>query len=188
MRGFSLVEVLLVIGLIALITMVGIPFLAGSGRHSVDSFARQTSLLLGQARDRALLTDKLIRLRVDMDKQQMTLEEAPSTYLIPKPPERTLGSREQEELSKRETEAYRLVTDLMKEPRKMPAGLKIIEVRSPRYKAPAREGIADVYFFNNGGTDGATIYLETDEKVHWSITLHPVTGLSKLEAKAPEGR
>jgi hypothetical protein len=175
--------------MLALITAASIPSIVSAFRTSADSFARETSLLLGQARDRAMLTDKLIRLRVDIDHQQMLLEEAPSTYMVRKPPEKPPSEREKEELEKKETETFVPVQDLMKEPRKMPYNLKIIEVRSPRFKRPITEGTADIFFFNNGNADGATIYFETDEKVHHSISIHPITGLTKLEAKAPpEGR
>jgi type II secretion system protein H len=186
-QGFSLVEVLIVIGLMALISTVLVPSLTGAFRTSAESFARQTALLLGQARDRALLTDKLIRLRIDLDKQTFVLEEAPSSYLLPKPPEHGLSVREQEELNKQEKETYAVVSDLTKEPRPVPHGLKIIQVVTPRQKKPVTEGTVDIYFFNNGNADGATIYFESDEKVHQALTIHPVTGQCRVEAKGPEG-
>ncbi len=177
----------MVIGLMALITGVFVPSFTGAFRASGDAFIRQTALMMGQARDRAMLTDKLIRLTIDFNKQTMALDEAPSQYLVPKVSEQPPSEREKEELNKQEAATFRPVTELMKEPRKMPEGMKIIQVSSPRYKKPVTEGTAFVYFFNNGNTDGATIYLETPEKTHQAITLHPITGLSRLEPKGPEG-
>jgi prepilin-type N-terminal cleavage/methylation domain-containing protein len=185
--GFSLIEILVVIGLMALITGIFVPSFTGVFRESGEAFIRQTALMMGQARDRALLTDKLIRLRIDLDKQVMALDEAPSEYLVPKLPDGALSEREKEEQAKKEAATFRPVSELMKEPRKMPEGIRIIQVKSPRYKKPVTEGVALVYFFNNGNTDGATIYLETAEKTHQAITIHPITGVSKLEARGPEG-
>jgi len=185
--GFSLIEILIVLGLLALITTVAIPSLTGAFRTSTDTFARQTSLIMGQARDRAMLTDKLIRLHIDFEKQTMSLEEAPSNYLVPKAPDRPLSGREKEEFEKKESAAYRPVTEIMKEPRALPKELRIVQVTTPRQKKPVTEGVVDIYFFNNGHTDGATIYLKSDEDVYQAIVLHPVTGMSRLEQKRPEG-
>ena len=185
-QGFSLLEILVVVALMALVTGVFIPSLTGAFRVSGESQARKLSLILGQARDRALLTDKLIRLKVDFEKQTLTLEEASSQYLVQKETERAPSEHEKEDLKKKSAETFHPVPDLMKEPMKMPSGLKFIQLNSPRYKKPMTEGMGYIYFFNNGNTDGATLFFETDEKVHQAITLHPITGLSKLEAIGPE--
>jgi len=187
-QGFSLIEILIVLGLLALVTTVALPGITGAFRTGADAFARQTALVLGQARDRAMLADKLIRLRIDFEKQTMTLEEAPSNYLVPKAPERPLSGREKEEFEKLESEAYAPVATIMKEPRALPKELKIIQVDSPRLKKPATEGLVDIYFFNNGHTDAATIYIKSDEDVYQAIILHPVTGMSRLVAKRPEDK
>ena len=151
-----------------------------------ESVARRLALDLGQARDRAMLADKLLRLKVDFDKQIISLDEAPSNFLVTKEPERPPSEREREEMEKKEAETFQPATGIMKEPLKLSGGLKIIQVNSPRYKKPVREGVAYVYFFNNGNTDGATLFFETDEKVHQAVLLHPITGQSRIEPLAPE--
>jgi general secretion pathway protein H len=186
-QGFSLIEILIVVGLIALATTIFIPSLTGAFRTSTDAFARQTALVLGQARDRAMLTDKLIRLRIDLDKQVMSLDEASSSYLVPKAPDGPLSEREKEELEKKEAAVYQPVKEIMAEPRALPKELRIVQVSTPRLKKPVTEGLVDIYFFNNGHTDGATIYLKSSEDVYNAIVLHPITGLSRLEQKRPEG-
>lgn len=185
--GFSLIEILVVIGLMALITGVFVPSFTSIFRLKGEGVARKIALMMGEARDRALLADKLIRLKVDFTSQTLTLEEASSRSLVPRPKEGSLTEREKEELARKEAEAFRPVSEIMKKPLKLPEGLRIIQVSSPRYKKPVTEGIATVYFFSNGSTDGATLYFETDERVKQAVVLHPVTGLSRLEAKGPEG-
>jgi prepilin-type N-terminal cleavage/methylation domain-containing protein len=187
-KGFSLIEILIVIALLALITAVGIPSINNAFRTSKESFGRKMAITLREARDRAMLTDKLVRLRIDFENQEYWLEEAPSSYLLPKPPERGLSEREQEARNKKEEGSFRLLKEITQEKIKMPPGLKIIEVISPRSKLPIKEGIADVFFYNNGSTDGAAIHLEDDENVKQSLKLHPVTGHSKLELGYEEGK
>lgn len=181
-RGFSLVEILIVIGLLALIVATGVPAFNSAFRASKESFARKMALLMRETRDRALLADKLIRLRIDFEKQEYWLEEAPSNYLLAKPPERSLSERDQEARDKKEAGSFRLLKELTPEKVEIPKGLKIIEVRTPRSKTPVTEGVADVYFYNNGSTDGVTVLFEDDETMKQRLILHPVTGHSKLEA------
>ncbi|MGZ6290536.1 MAG: pilus assembly FimT family protein, partial [Bdellovibrionota bacterium] len=132
--GFTLIEILIVIGLIALVSAIAIPSLTNVFRSSAESYARQTALLLREARDRALLTDKLIRLRIDLDKQEFWLEEANSNYLLPKTSDRLSDRKSDEEKAKQEGEAFRMIKELTKEKRVIPKSLKITEVITPRQK------------------------------------------------------
>ena len=126
--------------------------------------------------------------KVDFDKQVISLEEAPSQYLVPKTPDHPPSEREKEEEAKKEKDTFHPVADLMPKPMELPEGLKVIEVKSARYKKPATDGVAYVYFFNNGNTDGATIYFETDQKVHQAIFVHPITGMTRIDGVGPEDK
>lgn len=186
--GFSLMELMIVIGLLALITAVGVPALNSAFRTSKESFARKMALSLREARDRALLTDKLLRLKVDLDKQEYWFEEAPSTYLMRKEPDRNMSERDKEERAKQDKGAFRQVKELSADKLPLPNGLRITEIISPRAKAPIKEGTAEVYFFNNGSADGVSIHFEDDENVRQNLVLHPVTGHSQLKAGYEEGK
>lgn len=185
-RGFSLIEILIVISLVVLMTTIGIPSLNNAFRTSNDSYARRMAVSLREARDRAMLTDKLVRFRIDFEKQETWFEEAPSSYLRAKASAKGLSERDREEKEKKEEGAFRLVKELTPEKQKLPNGLKITEIAHPRFKSPLKEGIADVYFYANGSTDGVRIFFETDEGVKQKIILHPVTGQSKLELGGAE--
>jgi prepilin-type N-terminal cleavage/methylation domain-containing protein len=187
-EGFSLIEILIVIALLALITSVGIPALNNAFRADNESFARKMALLLREARDRAMLSDKLIRLRIDLENQQYWLEEAPSSYLLQKPPERGLSERERQEREEKEAGAFRQLTELTGDRVSMPKGLRIVEVITPRERNPIREGQVDVYFYHNGSADGVSIHFEDEENVPHRLTLHPVTGHSRLDGGAEERR
>jgi len=186
-RGFSLIEVLVAVGLMVMVVGAFVPSFSAAFRVRGESVARKVALILGQARDRAMLTNKLIRLKVDFEKQTLYLDEASGDELVPKTPDHPPSEREREELEKKDAATFHPVDDLMKDPLKL-QGLKVIEVDSPRYKKPVTEGIANVYIFGNGSTDGATIYFETEEKVHQAITLHAITGVAKIENKGPDTR
>jgi type II secretory pathway pseudopilin PulG len=186
--GFSLIEILVVIGLVALVTGVFIPSFVSAFRERGESEARKLAVTIGEARDRAMLTDKLVRLKIDIDKQTLSFEEAPSNYLIERTPDHPPSEREREEKDQVDAKNFQPSTELMKEPMKLTDGLKFIELKSPRYKTPAKEGTAYVYFFNNGSTDGATLYFQTEDKINEAISVHPITGQSRIEGKGPEDK
>lgn len=180
-KGFTLLEIMIVIALIALVTALMAPGFTGVFRTSNESFTRQVSLLLRDARDRALLNDKLIRLRLDFDKQEFWLEEAPSSYLVPKSEERAKDRFAKEDSDKKDESAFRMLSELTKEKRSLPKGLKLVELISPRHKDPIKEGTSDVFFFPNGNADGAVLHFETEDKTQQSLIIHPITGQSKVK-------
>lgn len=179
---------MIVIALVALISAVAIPSLSNVLRSSRDEFPRHLALSLREARDRAMLQHKLLRLRLDFDGQQYWFEEAPANYLKPKAADRGMSEADKEAQKKSETDSFREVTELAKEKQKIPKGLRLMEVISPRVREPLREGIADVYFYDNGNTDGVTIHFEDEEKVRSAIRLHPITGQSKFMLGYEEGK
>lgn len=186
--GFTLIEVLVVIGLVALVTGVFIPSFVSAFREKGESTARKLAVTMGEARDRAMLTDKLVRLKADLDKQTLTFEEAPSSYLVAKQADRPPSDREREDQDKKEAATFQPATELMKDPMQLNESLKLVQLKSPRYKTPLKEGTGYVYFFNNGSTDGATLFFETNDKVKEAITVHPITGQSKIEGKGPDDK
>ncbi len=187
-KGFSLIEIMIVVALLALITGIGVPALNTAFRASKDSFVKKLSLLLRDARDRAMLSDKLMRLRIDMEKQEYWLEEAPSSYLRQKAPDVRQSEREKEEKAQAEAGAFRLVSELTPAKVPLPPGLKVMEVISPKNKDSLKDGIVDVYFYNNGSADGVSIHFEDDEKTRLNLTLHPLTGHSKVSRGYEEGK
>lgn len=179
-NGFTLLETLLVIALVALITTIAIPSFTKVFRVSTEGFARQTATLLKDARDRSLLLGRLIRLRIDLDKQEFWLEEAPGNYLLPSQKEIEKKKREARAGEEEKDESFRLLKELTKEKRKLPDNLQILRVITPRHKKPVEEGTVDIYFFANGTADSVILHLEDDEKSQQSILVHPITGMTKL--------
>ena len=174
--GFSLLEILIAMALIAIISVIFLPSFTAVFRTTSESFSHKISGLLRQARDRAFLKSKLVRFRVDLDKQEYWLEEAPASYLMTPKVAGIQSLREKEEAQKKEEESFTIVNDLTKQRKQAPKGVRFVEIINPRLKGSAKEGICDTYFYPNGNADASTVHLEDDEKIQYSIIVHPITG------------
>jgi len=177
-RGFTLLEVLIALTLVALFSALAVPTLNSVFRTGAESFAVQTASLLREARDRALLTKSVVRVHFDLDKQEYWVEEGPDSVLIPA--ERKNDRRTEEE--KQNDSPFRLLREITPKKRTMPYGVKVRQVIVPRQRNPIQEGSADIYFFPNGTGDGAIIGIEDFEKKAQSLWLHPLTGSSRIQA------
>ncbi len=156
-----------------------------------ETFARQITELLKDARDRALLNSNIVRLHIDLDSQEYWLEEAPDSILIPSQAEqdkilaeekRAKEAEKNGEKDQRPSDGFRLLREITKDKRKIPRGLKFVEVISPRNKKPILEGDAFIYFFPRGGADNGIIHLQDEDDVKVSVVVQPVTGLSRYRS------
>ncbi len=192
--GFSLIEVLVAIALIALVSAVAIPSFTYVFRTSTESFSRQLANLLRECRDRALLKDMIIRVRFDLGEQKYWVEEGPSSILLPpelsdrEAKDKERGKEKDSDKKKSNSDGFALVRDLTKDKKEVPNGLRITEIISPRVKKPIAEGNADVYYFPNGTAEAAIIKIEDQDHGKQNLIVHPITGNAKLvpgELEAP---
>ena len=179
-KGFTLIEILITVALVSLVMFAAVVSLNGAFRVSFDNFSRKLAINLREARDRAYLNNRLVRLRVDLDKQQYVFEEAPPNFLVPKSSDQSLSQREKEDKEKAEEGIFQILKQINKDAEKMPRGIKLVEIILPRQRDPFKEGTVDVFFYNNGSADGAVFHFEDDDHDKQSLILHPVTGQSKV--------
>lgn len=190
--GFSLIEIMVVLALIGLITAVMLPGTTSIFRTSLDSFARKAANLFREARDYAILSNKVVRVSFDLDKQEYWIEDASGSILLPSVKEQEeINERlndksgikkksEEDEEKKAEKNPFRLTRELNKKHQVVPQGLRIAAVISPRMPRPIQEGQAEVYYFPHGSSEAAVIHLEDMDGNRRSLILHPITGKSRL--------
>jgi general secretion pathway protein H len=68
--------------------------------------------------------------------------------------------------------------------RTLPSGVQV-EVWTSKLKTPAKSGVAYLYFFPQGFTERAQIYVRQGKNV-WTITVSPLTGKTVIHADALE--
>lgn len=182
--GFTLLEILVVIALIALASTIIVGNMGDVIRTTSESFARQAATLIRSARDHALLSGKLVRIRFDLDEQTYWVEDGKaSNLLLSEEEERALKEKlDQKEWKAHErAQGFRLVRDLNEKKQVVPNGLRIDRIVSPRYKEPFEKGIVDIYFWPHGFSEAAVIQLRDSQNIERSLVIHPITGKTKIE-------
>ena len=177
--AFSLLEILITISLIALFTAVLLPNVTDIFRVNLDSFARTEAGLFREARDHAILTSRVVRLRFDLDKQTYWVEDAPGSFLLPETTnERSAGIFDKK---KKEKGRFNLVKLINKKKKVVPDGLRIAAILSPRSPEIIEEGFADVYYFPHGIGEAVVLHMEDQDGEQRSLILNPITGKTRIE-------
>lgn len=163
LNGFTLIELAVVIILIGVVFIIIMPRTAGlfSGRKLMG-FSRELAGSLDYARSRAVIDDQVYNFHIDREKQEY--------WFIPK---------EDDDRSSGYSRYYG--NDEVPPPRKrkVPEGMSITRIK---LKTPAKDRYKPVIrFYPRGNSNGAEVFLETDQGDKTVIKVKPYTGKSSVE-------
>jgi len=159
-RGFSLIELILVLILIGLSVALVSPSLSRfSQRIELKTTAQKISGILRYFRNESIQKGKVYQVLFDPDQREVRVqavdEEGETGEENPDHPER---------FQKR----YLL-----------PQGIQMKEVKIPTPQYPA--GLPAIEFYPNGGSNGGSLLLETQEPKGYRIRVHFLTGIVEIE-------
>ena len=162
--GFTLIELSVVIILIGVVFVVVMPRLTGlfSGRKLLG-FSRELAGALDYTRSRAVVDGRVYNFHIDRDKQEY--------WYIAK------------EDDDKKNSYYRYREDEEeKKPRKrrIPEGMTITRLKLKTRAVDRYEPV--IRFYPRGNSNGAEIYLETEQGDKTVIKVKPYTGKSSVEA------
>ena len=183
-RGFTLIEILLVIVIIALLASTVVPNVTKVFRASVKSSVRRYASLVRYAYDQAVFTGRVHRIVLDLDRQAWHVEVAQAGTLPLNPD----LAREQsaEERGKSEEEFTPVKSQLVSS---LPSGVEIRKVESWRLGPKgtfATKGLVSIYTFPSGLVDEATVELAEagrEKMQSFKITTNSITGRVKIVAE-----
>jgi general secretion pathway protein H len=198
-RGFTLVELMIVIGIIALVTASVMPALASLTGADARKAAGELSGSLRHLFDTAALRHATCRMALDLDGRAFWAECAPGKAGLARP-----GAEEEEpteeELERRfpdeaDAEQRRLLgksrfgafSDRLLPRRELPGQVAFGEIAVEGRQDPVTKGTAYVYFFPGGQAQRAFIPVEDGKNVY-TVVLEPFTGRARVATGAVEAR
>jgi len=159
-RGFSLIELIIVLVVIGLSVSLVVPsFSRFSKTIELKGAARKISAILRYCRSEAVNKGQTYQIIFDSDLREVRVQ-------------KTEPSEEKEEELKREGKAVRQMYHL-------PGGINVkeMDIASPQYASD----YPTIEFYPNGGSNGGSFLLNSEERGGYRIKVHFLTGMVKIE-------
>ncbi|MFL5812367.1 MAG: Tfp pilus assembly protein FimT/FimU [Bdellovibrionia bacterium] len=181
--GFTLIELMVVVALIALISVMALPSISSYFQVSLNSSTREIAATVREAYNATLITGKLHRVAYDLKNGQYWVEEGPNGAVL-----ETKESREREERRKRLRFGGKLVEDkspfsldktVTKSKKSLPRGVAFEDVVTEQTREPQTTEtttVAYTHIFPNGLTEQTIVHLTDSSKHHTSLCVTPLLG------------
>jgi general secretion pathway protein H len=168
-KGFSLIEVMVVLILISLSMFLATPLLSGFSKTAeLKGATKKISAILRYSRSEAVNRGKVYQVLFDSDLRQVNVQ--------------PIEEKEEDEEAKDGTKDV-TKDEAKDEPKRktytLPKGVDIKEVKanSPQYPSD----YAVIEFYPNGGSNGGTIRLDSPDRKGYRIKVHFLTGIVEIE-------
>ncbi len=186
-RGFTLFEILVVMGIITALLAVAAPRLAKLGTKPQTS-VRRLANLTRELHNHARMRQQNYRLAIGQDKDGVTeyWVESGSLRALPLTEEQlknlsSLSGEEREALLARI--AFSEDKSLIKSKQKLPAPLRLLSIENTLGLVSSVNGVTYVYFFGTGLAQEVAIHIGDGAKMHWTMIVDPLTGKSTLHER-----
>jgi prepilin-type N-terminal cleavage/methylation domain-containing protein len=180
--GFTLIELMVVVALIALISVMALPSISSYFQVSLNSSTREIAATVREAYNATLITGKLHRVAYDLKNGQYWVEEGPNGAVL-----ETKESREREERRNRlrfnkaekKESPFSLDKTVTKSKKSLPRGVTFEDVVTEQTREPqTKETTTTAYthIFPNGLTEQTIVHLTDSSKHHTSLCITPLLG------------
>jgi general secretion pathway protein H len=190
-RGFTLIELMVVIAVVAIISAAAVPALRGVTGANARQAAGELAGTLRYLFDTAALRHATCRLAIDVDGQAFWPECAPGAVTLASQDQRSRVSRELEERfpDERDADRRRLLAqtrfgafeDRLAPRRALPGSTRFGPIRVEGRSQAIEEGVAYVHFFPGGQAQRAFIPV-LDGELTYTVVLEPFTGRARVVA------
>lgn len=183
-RGFSLLEIMVVLLLIGIFTAIAVPTFKSVTGSELKKTANQ---LLGLVRDtysRASLSGKTCRIVFDIDKKEYWVEESADVVKIQTATQEEDTKKEERDTGQAATRPqFKPVEDELGEKHKLPDDIYFKSIWVDRFSSRVTQGQVFLYFFPDGYTEEAQIIISDDPKGErlFNLVVEPLTGTVMIE-------
>lgn len=197
-RGYTLLELTVVIGIFAMLAMIVVPSVQAAMGVKVREEAGKLGGAIRAMYGESALSGKTCRLVVDLDESSWWPECAQGKAKIQKMEASSRGARLDEEVQDalfgeedeerrrvEERNAFSEFTHGLAPKHKLPEGITLQSVWTQHQEEPYVSGQAYLYFFPQGQTEKAYLYL-TDGDDTYTVIVSPVSGRTKVFAEKVE--
>ncbi len=183
LSGFSLIEMLIVIALMAVITLVAAPSISSVLRISLNSATREIASVIKEAYNSAVVTGRVYRVAYDLDKEMYWVESGPATLLL-----ETAESKEREERRRKiagpdykpPVSKFSIDKSVTRSKKELPRGVIYEDVLTQQNPEAITSGIVYTHIFPHGLAEQTIIHLTDSGKKRISLVIAPLVGKTDL--------
>ena len=179
--GFTLLEVLIVLGILASIVAFGIPKLRTG--ENIKTVVRKMTSLSREIRNKARMKRMTYRwvFRLEEGHDAYWVESASGNVLIPS--DATLENIQSMDEKERPANPFQKATNFFKEENGLPSGVSLVSVETASSKQPITKGLAYIYFSPEGLVEHSVVQVGTKTPATWSLIFNPLTGHADIVEK-----
>lgn len=192
-RGFSLLELMIVISIIAAVIAIAIPKITNPN-NQIRATLRELVTLTRELHTQAKLKGKTFRLVFQLKSDDPTKANLAQGYYV----ESSTGSvllmnsddekviREKmrrdakdEKQANRDPYGFSSDNSVLKKPKILPNGLEVESIEVKRAKTPLTRGNIGIHFFPQGLSEEAIVHFKTKDQ-EWSLIIDPMLGKAAI--------
>ncbi|MCB0411554.1 MAG: type II secretion system protein [Bdellovibrionales bacterium] len=188
-RGFTMIEVMVVLGIVAAIVVMVIPRI-GNQNTEIKAAVRKMGVLAKECVNHSKLFGATHRIVIDLgdgfesnSQQSYWVEISTSPYLLPADKKDLFEKKDDDDEEEKKKFPFEMAARLTKEKKSLPGKLRFRSVEVAGLERPITTGIAYIHFFPQGLSEEAIIQLGVGDKLNWSILFHPLTGKTDIITK-----
>lgn len=185
-RGFTLIEIMIVLGILAAIMAIATPRLLKKDAN-INTVARKFLVLAREVRTKARLQGATYRIVIKMDDKepQYWVERASGPQRIdPDAYEKALEKANEKKGEDAPPPLYQMDKSITRKEQDLPSGLRFASLETANMKAPITSGEAYIHFFPEGFVEAAALQITNGQKLTWTLVFNPLTGQADIVEKA----
>ncbi len=185
-KGFTLLEVLIVVGLMAMVTALAVPGIGIATRASLEGSTRDLATTIRSAFDESQLKGRVFRVVFDLDESIYWVEQGPQNLVLQSEKQKEERGRLNARLSKDELEAQKKPTfgiskGVTRDKKSLPMGVKFTDILASNHKDPMTKGLVYTHIFPHGFVEKTIIHVKDKMGHEASLIVDPISGKSRFE-------
>lgn len=183
-RGFTLIELMVVLAIIAALAGAVIPRIGGQRNQEIRATVRKLSTLGRSLHSRAKLFN--VSYRIVFDMRDGPKSEEAHAYWVEKTSQPVMVRNEKDRKAKvkadetEDPDGFAIDTKLTPKPIPLPGGMIFSSVEVVGQKDAIDSGKAYINFLAQGLADEAAIHIDHGENLKWTVAIHPLTGQGEV--------